>query len=343
MDKKRRLETLAALGEHLARGDDYLDALMHRTAYHNPWFTLQNQRQAIDAIQRKFLQHELLEKWFDRYPVPETGPQKTIGLVMAGNIPLVGFHDLVCTFAAGHKAQIKLSEKDKYLLPYLIQLMERLQPGAAEYFEIVERLAGFDAVIATGSNNTSRYFEAYFGKYPHIIRRNRNAVAVLHGAESEQELKALGKDIFTYFGLGCRNVSKLWVPRNYDFAPMLEAFGEYQDLILHEKYKNNFDYNLAIYILNRTPHTHNGCLILVENPAIASRIATVHYEYYDDFGQVQGALEACRSEIQCVVGSPRLALPGFTVVPFGQTQEPSLDDYPDGVDVMAFLTSLQEG
>ncbi len=340
MDKNKRLDTLAALGQHLAHGDEYLEALMHRTAFHNAWFTIENQQLALDAIRRRFLQRPLLEAWANRYPVAESGPLKTIGLVMAGNIPLVGFHDLVCTFAAGHKAQIKLSEKDKFLLPYLLQLMERLQPGASQYFEIVERLAGFDAVIATGSNNTSRYFEAYFGKYPHIIRRNRNAVAVLDGSESNDELKELGKDIFRYFGLGCRNVSKIWVPRGYDFDPLLETLHEYRDLILHDKYKHNFDYNLAIFILNRTPHRHNGCLILVENPAIPSRIATVHYEYYDDLDQVQRALEAARSEIQCVVGSQRLHLSGFPIVPFGQSQQPSLDDYPDGVDVMAFLTSL---
>lgn len=342
MKAQERIAALAAWGERLSQPDEFLDALMHRSQYHNAWFTIENQKLALEAIVQHFLQKEKLENWASNYELLAEGPGKTVGLVMAGNIPLVGFHDLVCTFAAGHKAQLKLSEKDKFLLPYLLQLLQQLAPASKHYFETVERLSGFDAVIATGSNNTARYFEAYFGKYPNIIRKNRNAVAVLTGHESEDDLKQLGKDVFRYFGLGCRNVSKLFVPKDYDFAPLLEALHEYRDLVLHPKYKNNYDYNLAVVMLNRTPYLNNGCVILQENTQTASRIATVHYEYYLSLNEVESKIAAASQEIQCVVGNPQLLqLNGLTMVPFGKSQEPGLADYPDGVDVMKFLETLR--
>src|SRR5690606_29335128 len=206
-----RIEALANLGERLLQKDDYLEAVMHRTHYNNAWFTIENQQRAIKAIAEHFLHKEKLQNWVAAYNLPEPKDQKTIGLVMAGNIPLVGFHDLVCVFVAGHKALIKLSEKDQYLLPYLLKLFAQANPKTEGYFEITEKLQGFDAVIATGSNNSARYFETYFGKVPNIIRKNRNAVAVLDGSENGEELMRLGKDVFRYFGLGCRNVSKLYV------------------------------------------------------------------------------------------------------------------------------------
>lgn len=341
MNAQERIAALAALGERLSQPDEYLDALMHRTRYNNAWFTIENQQLALGAIVEHFLQKDKLEKWAADYQLLPQGPGKTVGMVMAGNIPLVGFHDLLCTFAAGHRAQIKLSEKDPYLLPYLLKLLKEIAPASEPYFEIVEKLNDFEAVIATGSNNTARYFEAYFGKYPHIIRKNRNAVAVLTGKETPEELIALGTDIFRFFGLGCRNVSKLFLPKDYDFNPLLETLHEYRDLVLHDKYKNNFDYNLALVMLNRTPYYNNGCIILQENPQTASRIAMVHYEYYDSEKEVGEKIVAAREEIQCVVGSAeRMNLPGVSWVPFGKTQEPDLADYPDGIDVMRFLESL---
>ncbi len=341
MNPNERIAALAALGERLSQPDEFLEALMQRTRFNNAWFTLENQRLAIGAIVEHFLQKDKLEPWAGAYHRYPDGPGKTVGMVMAGNIPLVGFHDLVCTFAAGHKAQIKLSEKDRYLLPYLLKLLKEIAPASEAYFEIVEKLNGFDAVIATGSNNTARYFEAYFGKYPNIIRKNRNAVAVLTGQETVEELKALGKDIFRFFGLGCRNVSKLFLPKDYDFNALLETLHESRDLVLHDKYKNNFDYNLALVMLNRTPYYNNGCVILQENPQTASRIAMVHYEHYDSEKEVGEKIAATREEIQCVVGnSERTDLPAIELVPFGKSQEPGLADYPDGVDVMRFLETL---
>lgn len=336
----QRLDALAALGHHLlTANDEYLKAIMHRTHYNNSWFTIENQEQAIEAIARQFLDRSKLEAWLKPYFFSEETIQpQTVGLVMAGNLPLVGFHDWLCVFAAGHKAAIKLSDKDQYLLPYLFKLLTRFDPAFENYVQIVERLKNFDAVIATGSNNSARYFDAYFGKYPNIIRRNRNAVAVLTGKESPQELLELGKDVFQFFGMGCRSVAKLYVPRGYVFEPLLEALHEYRAVILHDKYQHNFEYNMAIFMLNRVPYMANGCVILLENDNIQSQIACLNYAYYDDLNTVKDELTTRSNEIQCVVGNA--SLPGFDTIPFGQAQQPTLSDYADGVDTMQFLLGL---
>lgn len=340
MDLQARIAVMARLGRHLLESeDDYLEAVIHRTSAHNPWFTKDNQRQALRAIAERLLQREALEAWAARYPIPEELTGVTVGLVMAGNIPLVGFHDLLCTFIAGHRAQIKLSEKDPYLLPALLQQLRRFDARTTACFDTVQRLSDFQAVIATGSNNSARYFEAYFGKYPHIIRRNRNSVAVLTGRESRDELVRLGQDIFSYFGLGCRNVSKVYLPRGYALDTLLEALHEYRTLILHEKYKHNFDYNFALLTLNKTPFRFNGCLIMTESAALDSRIAMLHYEYYDSIEQVGEALRARADQLQVVVSQH--PVPGVEVVPFGKSQCPSLNDYADHVDTMAFLCELR--
>ena len=338
MRLQERLDTLASLGDSLLQEDEMLQAIIHRTHYNNLWFTPDNQNAAIQAIASRLLNTSLLRDWAAGYDISDQPVAKTIGMVMAGNIPLVGFHDLICAFAAGCKSQVKLSEKDRFLLPYLLKRLEAIHPGSADYFAIVDSLKGFDAVIATGSNNSARYFEAYFGKYPHIIRRNRNAVAILDGTESREELAALGRDIFQYFGLGCRNVSKIYVPADYNFQALMETLHDFNGVILHDKYKNNFDYNMALVMLNRIPFINNGCIILAENQAIASRIAMLHYEFYSDKSSLATALQEKFEEIQCVVS--RAELPGLDCVGFGKTQEPGLGDYPDGVDVMAFLTGL---
>lgn len=338
-----RIELLAELGRYLsAEPDDELLHIIQKSYIENRWFTPENIRYALKSISSAFLEPGLLQRWATNYPITTaTHPEKIIGLVMAGNIPLVGFHDWLCVFMAGQRAKVKLSDKDKNLLPFLIKKMGNWAFESWEYtvfLEEADKLQGFDAVIATGSNNTARYFEQYFGKYPHIIRRNRNGVGVLTGKENMAELYALGRDIFTYFGLGCRNVSKIYVPRGYDFVPLLEALHEYRDLVQHDKYKNNFDYNLTLLLLNQIPYHNNGCLLLREESALQARIASVHYEYYDDTNQLETMLAMRKDEIQCIVGA--IKLPGFTVLPFGKTQEPGLSDYADGVDVMNFLTQL---
>jgi hypothetical protein len=335
MNLKRRTELLVKLGQHLLGEDEYLRAVMHRAEFHNAWFTRQSQELAIHSIATAFLQREALESLAARYPISDEPTGKTVGVVMAGNIPLVGFHDWLCVFLAGHRAQVKLSDKDAYLFPYLLKLMEKWEPEMQGWVETVERLKGFDMVIATGSNNSARYFEAYFGKVPHIIRRNRNGVAVLSGNETPEELRELGKDVFTYFGLGCRNVAKLYVPEGYQFEPLLEALHEYREIVLHEKYKHNFDYNYALFILNKVPHKANGCILLKEDDSLASRIACLHYAFYKSKEAVERELEERREEVQCVVAHPGyLSIP---VLPFGDTQRPRLDDFADGVDTMEFL------
>lgn len=339
----QRLDLLAELGHFIrSGGDGELDEAIRQSYRENQWFTEENTRKALIAIASEFLDREKLSAWTAQYPIPSTDfPVKTIGLVMAGNIPLVGFQDWLCVFVAGHRAQVKLSDKDKRLLPLLVKKMGEWAKESWAYTEFVgegERLANFDAVVATGSNNTARYFEQYFGKYPHIIRRNRNSVAVLNGLETAEDLHALGQDIFAYFGLGCRNVSKIYVPHGYQFDTLLEALHEYREIVLHNKYKNNFDYNFTLLILNNVPHLSNGCVLLTENPSLQARIASLHYEYYDDVRELDALLADKRDDIQCVVGKTKVK--NFEILAFGKSQSPTLNDYPDGVDVMRFLLGL---
>ncbi len=338
MNLEDRIQAMVALGKRLAQGDEYLAAVMQRSQFNNGWFTMDNQQQAVDAIAQCFLNEKALRSWLSHYDWQEPNEPKTVGLVLAGNIPLVGFHDILCVFMSGHRALIKLSEKDQYLLPALLKFLEQIDTRTADYFQIAEQLKDFDAVIATGSNNSSRYFEAYFGKYPNIIRRNRNAVAVLTGEETTEELQALGKDVFTYFGLGCRNVSKLYVPPQYNFDPLLEALHEYREIVLNNKYKNNFDYNYALLVLNKEHYLSNGCIILTENRSLQSRIAGLHYEYYQEDQELVAELANRAEEIQCVVGKKKIE--DMPVLPFGKAQQPELWDYADGVDTMAFLLNL---
>ena len=342
MHLEDRLQLLIRLGERLRTPDDYRDAVMHRTAHRNLWFTKENQRHAIDAIATQLLDADRLRSWVADYELSEPAVPRVVGLVLAGNIPLVGFHDVLCTFVAGHRAQIKLSEKDLFLLPYLVKVLTDMDPRAAAYFRFVQRLSDFDAVIATGSNNTARYFEQYFGNYPHIIRRNRHAVAVLTGKESDAQLLALGDDIFRYFGMGCRNVSKLYVPEGYDFNRLLEILHDnFKHLVRHSKYKNNYDHNSALYILNRTPFYNNGCVLLIEDRSLTSRIAALHYEYYPSLAAVAADLTDREAAIQCVVSAVPLDIP-HPQFALGQAQNPGLSDYADGVDTLAFLAGLSE-
>ncbi|MGB3798927.1 MAG: acyl-CoA reductase, partial [Lewinella sp.] len=311
MTLTQRIAALDQLGRDLKAGEDeFLTALMKRTEFNNGWFLLEAQQQALEAIVDEFLDGDKLRDWASGYPdlanpAPRR-PNKTVGLVLAGNIPLVGMHDIISVFVAGLRAQIKLSSKDPYVLPYLLRKLGEVDPATLPYFEIVEKLAGFDAIVATGSNNSSRYFEAYFGKYPHIIRRNRNAVAVLTGQESTEDLRRLGTDIFTYYGLGCRNVSKLYLPEDYDFAPLMDVLHEWKALQNHTKWKNNFDYNFALLTLNKEKFRYTGAVIVRPDEAIASHIAGIFFSTYTDLGAVAQELSRRREEIQLVVARPGL-------------------------------------
>lgn len=338
MKLSERIDLLVGLGEYLSKESEVLSTVIQKTYFHNRWFIKENTQKSIDAIRTAFLSRDLLTSWISNYEVSDDTNPKRIGLILAGNIPLVGFHDILSVFAAGHQAVVKLSEKDKWLIPHFVEVMAQQDERANEYFHFEERLQNFDAVIATGSNNTARYFDAYFGKYPNVIRKNRNGIAVLNGNETAEELNALGKDIFQYFGLGCRNVSKLYLPNGYEFQTLLEALHEYNEIVLHHKYKNNFDYNYTLLILNGVAHQSNGCILMTEDESLQSRIAQLHYEFYQDEEDLKQKIEAKKEEIQCVVGQP---IADMNVFPFGEAQKPSLMDYADGVDTMKFLTQLK--
>lgn len=314
---------------------DKLEAAIRLAESYNGWYTEEQVRYALNAWANA-LTEEQLEDWLAPYRLEEK-TQKVVGLVLAGNIPLVGFHDVLSVLLSGHIALIKCSSSDMTLLPLLLDYLIAIEPRFKDRIHFTEgRLENFDAVIATGSNNTARYFEYYFRGKPSIIRKSRNSVAVLTNKETPEELRALGEDIFRYFGLGCRNVSKLFVPRNYDFAPFFEAMFIQSDIIHYQKYANNYDYNKAVFLMSNFKILDNGFMTLKEDAAYASPISSVFYEYYDDLAQVQQRLEHDAEQLQCVVGS---AISGG--IPFGTTQKPSLRDYADGVDTIQFLTSLR--
>ncbi len=301
----------------------------------NGWFTNQNVTFAFKEWS-KLLNNNNLTEWTSYYSLNNES-SKSIGVIMAGNIPLVGFHDFLTVLMSGHSIQIKQSSSDAFFLPLIARFLEHVEPGfKGKIVFSDDRLSEFDAVIATGSNNTARHFEYYFGNYPHIIRRNRNSVAILTGEESSEDLNALGEDIFRYFGLGCRSVSKLMVPSGYDFDLLFGALYSFKDLIDYDKYRNNYDYNKAVYLMSRFDLLENGFVMLKEDASYASPIATLFYEFYDNKNSLKNKLETDADLIQCIVGKGN----DLNYVPFGQTQKPQLNDYADGVDTFEFLVNL---
>jgi len=314
--------------------DDFL-ALIRLSQSHNGWYTQEQVHFAIKSWAQA-LTVENLEKWLTLYEIPVKNP-KTIALILAGNIPLVGFHDFLSVVVSGHKALVKTSSNDQQLLPFLAKYLIAAVPELKDFITFTEgKLENFDAVIATGSNNTSRYFEYYFKDKPSIIRKNRNSVAILTGKESKEQLVALGEDIFRYFGLGCRNVSKLFVPKGYDFDKFFDAIFEYSDVIHYEKYANNYDYNKAVFLMSNFKLLDNGFLTLKEDPSYASPISSVFYEYYEDLKAIQSRLENEEDQIQCIVSDKLIE----NSIDFGQTQKPNLWDFADNVDTISFLSKL---
>jgi len=336
-----RINAFSSLGKTLAEklGNGSLDAIINRAYNENKWFTPENIQYALQSIIRNYLDEGKIKKWLSAYSLPEDHIPMKIGLVPAGNIPLVGWHDIMCILISGNGAQIKLSAKDKVLPELLLRELIAIAPEFERHIEYVNQLKGFDAIIATGSNNTSRYFEYYFGKYPHIIRANRNSAAILEGNETEEDLHNLGKDVFTYFGLGCRNVSMLYIPEGYNFEKMFTAFNEWDWLFNNHKYRNNYDYNKSLFLLNKEPHLDNGFLLLKESQQPASAVATLHYSHYSSFDQLQEIIHPQRSKFQCLVGKQDLS---YSEISFGKTQEPELWDYADNIDTMDFLLRLKE-
>jgi len=327
----------STLGQQLCCPDDELLHTIQNECHYNAWFTASNAEHAVKSI-GQMLNAQDLQTWLSKYEIKPHEP-KNIGLVLAGNIPLVGFHDILCVLVSGNTAQIKASSQDSRLVMQVLQRLVAIEPSFAGQFKFTERLANFDAVIATGSNNTSRYFEYYFGKVPHIIRKNRNSVAVLTGKETNEQLHALGHDIFDYFGLGCRNVSKVFVPEGYDFVPFFEAIEPYKNIIHHHKYNNNYDYNKSIYLVNRDKHLDNGFLLVKEDQNMVSPLAVLFFDYYGSTDAVQETLRQQSENIQCIVSIDVLNVSNQVVAP-GQSQQPALWDYADGVDTMDFLTKL---
>lgn len=339
MNLQERIKALVELSKVLNKDNEELAANVLQSKLHNQWFTAENSWKSIEAIKIHFLDESIMNNWVSKYQIKEGSELKKVGLVLAGNIPLVGWHDIMCCFVAGHKTLIKLSDKDKFLTPFFIQKLAEIDSRTSQYFEMIERLKDFDAIIATGSNNTSKYFEHYFGKYPHIIRANRNSLAVLTGNETDEEIEKLGADIFEYFGLGCRNVSMCLVPRDLNWERYLNIWHDgYKLYAQHNKYKNNFDHNVSLFILNKTKYMISGSLIVKEDPSIASRISSLHYQYYDTQEQLTSYIKENKDLIQCVVSSDDIAK--VDTFRFGQAQQPKIDDYADGVDTMKFLTSI---
>jgi hypothetical protein len=324
-----RIDLLVRVGEYLKANNEEWQNAKFRAAQANAWFTAAHIDMAVANIVEQYLDMAKLNEWVTAYIMPST--PRNVGIIMAGNIPLVGFHDFLCAFVCGHHLHIKLSSKDDVLQQHIIDYMLRTDPSIGGQISVAERLNGCDAYIATGSNNTARYFEQYFGKYPHIIRQNRTSVAILDGTETDEELLLLADDVYLYYGLGCRNVTQICVPRNFDFARLLQLFGKYNDYADLNKYKNNYDYHLAIYLLNRVPYMSNESLLMVENDLPFSAVSVLHYRFYDDHQSLVSSLTS-NDNIQAIIGK------GF--FPFGSAQKPALNNYADGVDTMAFLTGL---
>ncbi|MDB5024043.1 MAG: acyl-CoA reductase [Mucilaginibacter sp.] len=331
-------DVFSTLGGQLSYPDEELTALIQDEHYYNAWFTPSSAQHAVKAS-GKMLNNQDLLTWLSRYDLSNNKVSKKTGLILAGNIPLVGFHDVLCVLITGNHALIKASGQDSRLIKHVLNMLVNIDAGFKEQYTFVERLENFDAIIATGSNNTSRYFEYYFGKVPNIIRKNRNSVAVLNGSETTEQLYNLGHDIFDYYGLGCRNVSKLLVPKDYDFVPFFEAIEPYQSIINHHKYNNNYDYNKSIYLVNRDKHLDNGFLLVKEDERMVSPLAVLFYEQYQDINAVQALLTRQSENIQCIVSAIPLAVSNQEVN-FGKSQQPALWDYADGIDTMDFLTKL---
>lgn len=336
LNSEKLIIALKKLSDFMIEPGDTFKNLISSAANNNAWFSAEEVERALNSL-HKMLNQQDLETWFKDIKVTES--PKKVGLILAGNIPMVGFHDVIAVIATGNIALIKLSSADDKLLPALLEELVKIEPLLSDRILYIDRLKDFDAVIATGSNNTSRYFDYYFGKGPNIIRKNRNSVAVITGEETKEELALLGHDIFDYFGLGCRNVSKLYLPEDYDIKNFFEPIESFKDIINHFKYNNNYDYNKSIYLVNLKHHYDNGFLLLTEGESLSSPLAVLYYETYSNLEQIEGILKDKAEEIQCVVSKAPLKI-NSPVLDFGQSQRPKLWDYADNVNTIEFLNGL---
>lgn len=321
---------LAKKPEDHNEDDADIELLLKRSEIENPWFTVDNQKFALRQW-ADLLTEEHIKNWLQQYSISKIS--KKVGLILAGNIPLVGFHDVISVVLSNHIPMIKLSSKDKYLIPFLLRKWNEFSDNQVQV-EFVEKLENFDAVIATGSNNTARYLEYYFKDYLHIIRKNRTSVAVLKGDETEEELQLLAKDIFQYFGLGCRNVTRIFIPKDFVIDRLFESFLGFQDIINHNKYANNYDYNRAVYLLNQDKFWDNNFVMLKEDDKLFSPLSVINFSRYESLEEVNGFITENEENIQCVVAKNEL---GLDSISFGEAQNPGLDTYADNVDTMKFL------
>lgn len=332
MNLEERLALMVRLGKYMMRTEEEeFAAIIQKAHDHNKWFIPEFTKIALRNIAANLLNEEKLRAWIKHYHLDDNISSHKVGIVMAGNIPLVGFHDFLCSFITGQKAVIKCSSKDDQLLPFFVKILIDWDSSVSNYVSFEVMLKNCDAYIATGSNNSSRYFEYYFGKYPSIIRKNKTSIAMLTGEETSDQLSTLADDVYLYFGLGCRNVTKIVVPQGYNFIPLLKAFEKYNYLADFSMYQNNYDYNLALLIMNNKIYMSNKSIILVESEIEFSPVSQLHYSFYDPQTQPQQSISE-NVNIQCVVGN--------SYIPFGQSQKPELLEYADGVDTMAFLLSL---
>ncbi len=338
LTREQRINAFVKLGQFLQADELKNSPILDSAVHKNAWYTKPNVLQQIYAIAHN-LTHEKLENWLK--DIPNHDIDKSVGLVLAGNLPLVGFHDIMCVLLAGFTAKIKVSSDDAGLTKFILDQLIEIEPQFAEKIQLVEKLENFDLVIATGSNNSARYFEYYFGKKPNIIRKNRNSLSVLSGDETREELVALGHDIFDYFGLGCRSVSKIFIPEGYDIAKLLDNLESFHPIKDHSKYNNNYDFNKSIYLINKNKHFDNGFLLLKEDESLASPLAVVHFEYYKSMEEVEKYIIAHKDEIQCITSDMELKVGDVPVFPFGASQYPELDDYADNVNTLDFLLANQ--
>ena len=330
MKLQNRIEILRKLRDYLINNSEEWQQVKHTASIHNGWFTPSFIDLSINNIIERYLDENDLHAWIKDYSIIDPSSPKNIGIVMAGNIPMVGFHDFLSVFISGHYQTIKLSEKDNQLLKHLVLKMYEWDSKMKEYAQFASLLKGCDAYIATGSNNSARYFEQYFAKYPSIIRKNRTSIAILDGTETNENLEKLSDDIHLFFGLGCRNVTKIYVPEEYNFLPLLQSFHQYKYFADHHKYKNNYDYNLSIQLMNNRYYMTNESTLLVENDSLFSPISQLNYSFYNNKESLIENLKI-QEDIQCIVGLD---------IPFGMAQKPGFRDYADGIDTLDFLSKL---
>jgi hypothetical protein len=338
MKLKNRIDSFSKLGVVLrnaldgipGRYTNELNSLISNQQARNPWFTPENVRMALRSVANE-LTDQNLEKWTASYKIPDSPHYPlNVGVIMAGNIPLVGFHDFISVLITGNRVIAKPSSRDEDLISFVGKLLSEINPGFSDRMEFRRNnLSEFDIVIATGSNNSSRYFEYYFGRYPHIIRKNRNSAAVIEGNETDEELKLLGVDVFSYFGLGCRNISKLFVPSGFDIQKLADLWSSYSSLLNHNKYGNNYDFNKALFLVNRESFTDLGFILLKMSDDLFSPVAVLNYKYYSSLDEVEKAIKLDSDRIQCISGRK--------YTPFGMSQSPKLWDYADGIDTVEFL------